>query len=52
LAVAFAAFCIWLAVRIINRREEWAILTAINLAVAVATLFAVWWGLYFAFKDA
>jgi len=24
LAVAFAAFCVWLAVRIINRRERWA----------------------------
>jgi len=24
LAVAFAAFCIWLAVRIVNRRERWA----------------------------
>jgi hypothetical protein len=24
LAVAFAAFCIWLVVRIINRRERWA----------------------------
>lgn len=23
-AVAFAAFCIWLAVRIVNRRERWA----------------------------
>jgi hypothetical protein len=24
LAVAFAAFCVWLTVRIINRRERWA----------------------------
>ncbi len=24
LAVAFAAFCIWLTVRIVNRREQWA----------------------------
>ncbi len=24
LAVSFAAFCVWLAVRIINRRERWA----------------------------
>jgi hypothetical protein len=24
LAVAFAAFCVWLAVRIVNRRERWA----------------------------
>jgi len=28
LAVAFAAFCIWLTVRIITRRERWAIWTA------------------------
>ena len=24
LAVAFAAFCVWLGVRIVNRRERWA----------------------------
>jgi hypothetical protein len=24
IAVAFAAFCVWLAVRIVNRREKWA----------------------------
>ncbi|HEY2250726.1 MAG TPA: hypothetical protein VGH74_06680 [Planctomycetaceae bacterium] len=24
LAVAFAAFCVWLTVRIVNRRERWA----------------------------
>jgi hypothetical protein len=28
LAVAFAAFCIWLTVRIVNRRERWAKRTA------------------------
>jgi hypothetical protein len=35
LAVAFAAFCVWLTVRIVNRRERWAkwTLTAV-LAVA------------------
>ena len=28
LAVAFAAFCVWLMVRIVNRRERWAKWTA------------------------
>ena len=33
-AVSFAAFCVWIAVRIINRRERWAKWTlAIVLAV-------------------
>jgi len=36
LAVAFAAFCVWLAVRIFNRRERWAKWTAIGLIVALA----------------
>jgi hypothetical protein len=31
--VAFAAFCVWLTVRIVNRRERWAIRTAILLAL-------------------
>jgi hypothetical protein len=30
--VAFAAFCVWLGVRIANRRERWAKLTAVGLA--------------------
>lgn len=29
LAVAFAAFCVWLTVRIVNRKERWAIWLAI-----------------------
>ena len=29
LGVAFAAFCVWLGVRIVNRRERWAIRTAV-----------------------
>jgi hypothetical protein len=33
LGVAFAAFCVWLAVRIINRRERWAMWTLATLAV-------------------
>jgi len=24
IGIAFAAFCVWLAVRIVNRRERWA----------------------------
>jgi hypothetical protein len=32
--VAFAAFCVWLAVRILNRRERWAKRTAVMLVVA------------------
>jgi hypothetical protein len=35
LAVAFAAFCVWLGVRIVNRRERWAKWTAV---VVVALL--------------
>ncbi|HEY3965270.1 MAG TPA: hypothetical protein VGM05_12015 [Planctomycetaceae bacterium] len=31
--VGFAAFCVWLAVRIVNRRERWAKWTAIALAI-------------------
>ncbi len=34
LAVVFAAFCVWLTVRIINRRERWAKRTALALALA------------------
>jgi len=36
LAVAFAAFCIWLGVRIYNRRERWAKWTAVGIALALA----------------
>src|SRR5262245_46783807 len=34
-AVALIAFCIWLAVRIVNRRDRWAQLTAVVLAVVL-----------------
>jgi hypothetical protein len=33
LAIAFAAFCIWLGVRIVNRREKWSKRLAIILAI-------------------
>lgn len=36
LAVAFAAFCVWLGVRIFNRRERWAKWTAVGLIVMLA----------------
>jgi hypothetical protein len=39
LAVAFGAFCVWLTVRIINRRERWAKWT---LAVMIAVLPALY----------
>lgn len=35
LAVVFVAFCVWLTVRIVNRRERWAKWTAIEMAIAV-----------------
>jgi len=46
--VAFAAFCLWLAVRIVNRRERWAKWT-LAVAVTVPVLYvasfgpACWW---------
>jgi hypothetical protein len=33
--VAFSAFCVWLAVRIVNRRERWAKWTAATVLVAL-----------------
>jgi hypothetical protein len=39
LAVAFAAFCVWLGVRIINRRERWAKWTLAGLMVNVPLLY-------------
>ena len=48
LAVAFAAFCVWLTARIVNRRERWAKLTlatTIGLLVLYVASFgpACWW---------
>jgi hypothetical protein len=44
LGIAFAAFCVWLTVRIINRRERWAKWTAIAIAIMVAcAAYPVWW---------
>jgi hypothetical protein len=41
--VAFAAFCVWLAVRIINRRERWAKRTLAGV-VGVPLLYVVSFG--------
>jgi uncharacterized membrane protein len=42
LAVAFGAFSVWLAVRIVNRRERWAKWLAVVLAFTSALL-TIWW---------
>lgn len=36
--VAFAALCVWLTVRIINRRERWAIRVAVSITVVAASI--------------
>lgn len=38
LAVAFAAFCVWLAVRIVNRGERWAKWTLVGTTVSIPVL--------------
>lgn len=48
LGVAFAAFCGWLAVRIINRRERWAVrlarvVASIALVIVAAAALVVYW---------
>ncbi|MBI3864447.1 MAG: hypothetical protein HY290_21405 [Planctomycetia bacterium] len=39
LAVAFVAFCVWLAVRIVNRSERWAKRLAVALVVSSPLLY-------------
>jgi hypothetical protein len=39
LAVAFAAFCVWLTVRIISRRERWAKRAVVGLALGLPVLY-------------
>lgn len=39
LVVAFAAFCVWLTVRIINRKERWAKWTLVGTIVGVPILY-------------
>jgi hypothetical protein len=48
LAVTFAAFCVWLTVRVINRRERWAkrmLVVVVGLPVLYVASFgpACWW---------
>jgi len=45
LGVAFAAFCVWLAVRIVNRRERWAKWTAAGLLVGLPLVYIGSFGL-------
>jgi hypothetical protein len=44
LGVAFVAFCIWLGVRIVNRRERWAKRTAVGIVVALPVLYVASFG--------
>ena len=44
LAVALAAFCIWLTVRLVNRREKWARRTLAGLLVGMPVLYVVGFG--------
>ena len=41
---AFAAICVWLTVRIINRRERWAKRTAVGLIVGLPLLYVASFG--------
>ena len=41
LTVAIAALCVWLAVRIISRRERWAKRTAVALAMGLPMLYVL-----------
>jgi hypothetical protein len=41
--VTFAAFCVWLSVRIVNRRENWAKRLAVVLVVVLAA-YPLSWG--------
>ena len=43
LAVAFAAYCVWLTVRVVNRRERWAKWTAVS-AIGLPVLYAASFG--------
>jgi hypothetical protein len=39
--ITFAAFCVWLTVRIVNRRERWAKRTAWGLLIAMAPSYII-----------
>src|ERR1700737_4522895 len=40
--VAFAAFCVWLTVRIVNRRERWAKRMAVGMILTTVLYIASW----------
>jgi len=42
--VAFAAFCVWLTVRIVNRRERWAKWTLAAMIVGLPALYVAGFG--------
>ena len=44
LAVAFAAFCVWLGVRVYNRRERWAKWTLLGTLVGLPALYLASFG--------
>jgi hypothetical protein len=44
LGFAFAAFCVWLAVRIVNRREQWGKRTAFGVAVGIPLSYVLGFG--------
>jgi hypothetical protein len=44
LSVAFAAFCVWLTVRIVNRRERWAKWTLAGLLIGLPVFYVASFG--------
>jgi hypothetical protein len=44
LAVAFAAFCVWMTVRIVNRQEKWAKRTLVGTVVGLPVLYVASFG--------
>ena len=42
--VAFAAFCVWLTVRVVNRRERWAKWTLVGTVIGLPVLYVVSFG--------
>jgi hypothetical protein len=44
LSVAVAAFCVWLGVRIYNRRERWAKRMAVGLAICLPAFYVLSFG--------
>jgi len=44
IGAALAAFCVWLTVRIVNRRERWARWTALSLPIVLPLLYVFSFG--------